>query len=271
MTQSSQGPSPHSPEWYDRLATMQEGYWYPWNSKLGKWNGEDEYLTLVHEHLGPELELLEVACGHGEVALELASQCKTIVAYDRIPSWIEHAQHAAQEQNLHNATFLCHDSSLDANGGKARLPGTEESYDLLICRRGPFHWVEDAHRVARPGATLIMLVPDDRPIPLWNDLMPEAFRFTHVPDDPNWARKSLERRLATARLTIHSWWDFDVPEYFSTPEYFYEFLIWGYAPGEKPTYDEVAPALERIFAAHAGSDGLEIRHVRHLWKAVVPG
>lgn len=26
---------PHSPAWYDRLATLQEGYHYPWQSQLG--------------------------------------------------------------------------------------------------------------------------------------------------------------------------------------------------------------------------------------------
>lgn len=262
--------SPHSPQWYDRLATMQEGYWYPWGSKLGKWNGEDEYLTLVDEHLGPDLDLLDVACGHGEVALQVAARCRSVVAYDRIASWVARAQDAAQEQGVTNVTYLCHDSSRDVNGGVARLPGDAQRYDLLICRRGPFHWVEDARRVARPGATMIMLVPDARPLPVWNDLMPEPFRFTHVPDDPNWARNSIGPRLAAADLALHSWWDFDVPEYFATPEHFYGYLIWGYAPSEKPDYDEVAPALERIFADHAGVDGLELRHVRHLWKAVVP-
>jgi hypothetical protein len=194
-----------------------------------------------------------------------------VVAYDRIASWIERAQQTAKERRITNITYLCHDSSSAANGGIPRLPGDAYSYDLLICRRGPWHWVEDAQRVARPGATLIMLVPDARPQPIWNDLLPEPIRFTHIPDDPNWARKSIEGRFADAGLTLHSWWDFDVPEYFATPEQFYALLIWGYAPGEKPTYDEVAPALERIFADHAGRAGLEIRHVRHLWKAVVSG
>ncbi|MCB0185603.1 MAG: class I SAM-dependent methyltransferase [Caldilineaceae bacterium] len=263
-------PTPHSRPWYDRLATMQAGYWYPWHATMGKWNGEDEYLTLVDEHIGPDVELLDVACGHGAVALELAKRAHSVVAYDRIASWIEGAQQTARQQGVTNITYLCHDSSSDANGGSPRLPGDDQGYDLLICRRGPWHWVEDARRVARPGATLIMLVPDARPLPVWNDQMPEAFRFTHVPDDPNWARNSLEPRLIASGLALHSTWDFDVPEYFATPEQFYALLAWGYAPGEKPTYDEVAPALERIFAEHAGKDGLELRHVRHLWKAVVP-
>jgi len=248
---------------------MQAGYWYPWHATLGKWNGEDEYLTLVDEHMGPDVDLLDVACGHGAVALELAKRAHSVVAYDRIAGWIERAQGAAQEQNVTNITYLCHDSSKELNGGSACLPGEDNSYNLLICRRGPWHWVEDAPRVARPGATLIMLVPGIRPLPIWNELVPEPLRWQAGPDDPHWARKSFEQRFAQTGIQLHSWWDFDVPEIFATPEEFYTLLAWGYAPGEVPSLAEAAPTLEQIFADHADSDGLEVRHVRHLWKAII--
>lgn len=35
---------PHSAEWYDRLYTLQPGYYYPWRSRLAAGNGEDAYL-----------------------------------------------------------------------------------------------------------------------------------------------------------------------------------------------------------------------------------
>ncbi len=261
---------PHSPAWYDRLATMQRGYWYPWAEKLGKWNGEDEYLPLVEEHLGPAVDLLDVGCAHGAVALDLAPRCRSILAYDRVASWIDQAKLAAQAAGVTNVTYLCHDSSMAANGGAPRIPAADNSFDLLISRRGPFHWIEDASRVARPGATLIMLVPDARPLPPWNDRVPEPLRWQWVPDDPNWARKAIEARLAVARVPLHSWWSFDVSASIGTPEQFYTLLAWGYAPDEVPAYGEVAPVLAQIFTDFAGSDGLEIRHLRHLWKAVVP-
>jgi SAM-dependent methyltransferase len=108
-------------------------------------------------HLRPDADLLDVACGHGEVALDLAPLCRSVLGYDRIAPWIERAQHTAQERGVANATFVCHDSSPEANGGRARLPAAVGSFDLLICRRGPFHWIEDARRVVRPGAVLLML------------------------------------------------------------------------------------------------------------------
>ena len=261
--------APHSPAWYDRLATMQAGYWYPWRSTLGKWHGEDEYLTLVGEQLGPAVDVLDAGCGHGEVALQLAPHCRSVLAYDRVASWIRRAEATAQAQGVTNVTYACYDSGSNANGGHPKLPAADQSMDLLLSRRGPFHWIEDARRVARKGATLIMLVPDARPKPLWNDLLPAPFRWQRLPDDPLWARKDIEARLAVANLRLHSWWSFDVPEYFVTPADFYTLLAFGYAPGEVPTFAEVEPALQQIFNQFAGDEGLEVRHVRHLWKAVV--
>lgn len=41
------------------------------------------------------------------------------------------------------------------------------------------------------------------------------------------------------------------------------------APDEAPPWDEVRAAFERLFARHAESRGLVIRHRRFLWRAVV--
>ena len=60
------------------------GYYYPWRSRLGAWNGEDAYLALVRAHLRPDADLLDVACGHGEVTLDLAPLCRSVLGYDRI-------------------------------------------------------------------------------------------------------------------------------------------------------------------------------------------
>lgn len=260
---------PHSNEWYDRLATLQDGYYYRWGSHLAPWNGEDNYLDLVNQHLRPDLAVLDVACGHGEVALSLAPHCRSVLGYDRIASWIERAQRTAQDQGLTNAAFVCHDSSSDANGGKSRLPGGEAAFDLLICRRGPFHWMEDARRAARPGAVLLMLVPDARPLPPWNDWLPKTLRQVPV-GDAHWAKPSIEQRLASGGLTLHSWWSFEVPEWFPGPTQLYDFLTWGWTADEVPAFAEVQPILERIFADYGSAQGVELRHRRYLWKAVVP-
>ena len=87
---------PQTAAWYDRLATLQVGYEYPWRSKVGRWHGEDAYLALVGQHLSPEADVLDVACGHGDVAIEIASQARSVLAYDRTAAWIELGQQAAR-------------------------------------------------------------------------------------------------------------------------------------------------------------------------------
>ena len=211
--------------------------------------------------------MLEVACAHGDLALEIAPQCRSIVAYDRIESWIKRAQSAAKQQGFDNVTFLCHDSSLEANQGQARLPGEDDSYDLLICSKGPFHWVEDARRVARPGATLLMLVPDATPLTEWHPLLPEALRGKEA-GDPNWARPAIEQRLANGGLELDSWWSFDVPQVFLDPDQLYIWLTWSKSPDEIPTLNEVRSILDQIFDAYGSADGVSIRYRRYIWKAI---
>src|SRR5262245_1898292 len=98
---------PHSPEWYDRLATLQRGYYYPWKSRLPAFNGEDVFLTLLHDIITPEKDVLEAGCGHGELALQVAASCRTLLAYDRIPAYIHLAQAAQAQRSISNVTFIC--------------------------------------------------------------------------------------------------------------------------------------------------------------------
>jgi SAM-dependent methyltransferase len=248
---------------------MQQGYTYTWRSHLNPWHGEDSYRALVRQHLYADADVLDAACAQGEVALEIAPHCRSVVGYDRTAAWIALAQETARERGLTNTTFLCHDSSTEANGGRARLPATAAAFDLLICSKGPFHWIEDARRVARPGAVLLMLVPDWTPLTAWTAQLPEPLRWQEG-DDPHWARRAIEERLAGAQLSLHSWWSLDVPESFPDPQELYAWRTWRCTPDEVPSYAEVAADLERIYMRYRGPRGLEIRRRRYLWKAIVP-
>lgn len=261
---------PHSPEWYDRLSTLQDGYYYPWKSKVASSNGEDAYLDLVRRHLTPEKDVLDVGCGHGEVALSLAPFCRSVLAYDRVPDYIEMAQQAAHKGRVENVTFLCEDSSAEANDGEVRIPVGLDSFDLLISRRGPLHWLEDARRVARPGAYIIQLNPLETPIPVWADLLPEPLRSAAGIEYTYGMLNSVKYRLRMGGLELHSAWTFDVPEFFDQPRQLYNRLAWGYIPGEIPKWLEVRDIIEQIFKDYAWSQhGLVMRHTRLLWMSVV--
>jgi SAM-dependent methyltransferase len=260
---------PHSPEWYDRLSTLQDGYYYPWKSQLTPGNGEDAYLALVGAYLSPSTDLLDVGCGHGEVALKMASLCHSVFAYDRVDSYIQIAQESARKQGIENISFLCHDSSQHANDGSVKIPAEPVSFDLLISRRGPLHWIEDARRVARPGAVLIQLNPLETPQPLWAERLPEPLRSATGIEYTHGMLNSVKHRLKLGSLDLHSAWTFDVPEFFDEPRQLYNRLAWGFIPREIPAWEEIQETIEQIFVEYAWPQGVALRHTRLLWMAVV--
>jgi predicted nucleic acid-binding protein len=59
-------PKDHAAEWFARLATLQQGYYYPWRPNLAPRHGEDTFRQLMFEHLKPELDVMDVACAQGD-------------------------------------------------------------------------------------------------------------------------------------------------------------------------------------------------------------
>jgi SAM-dependent methyltransferase len=260
------GVRPHSKEWYLRLSTLQQGYFYPWKSHLPPFNGEDVYIQMVHELLSREKDVLDAGCGHGELTLSLAERCRSILAYDRTPGYIELAEQARAAQGINNVRFVVWDSSEDVHG-RGRLPAEEDSMDVLISRRGPINWLEDARRVGRPGAVLLQLNPMPLPPPVWNNELPEALRWSGPGEFS--MRQSVTYALSLGGLEMDSCWTFEVPETFADPYELYVLFSWGHLPEEIPSYEEARPVFESIFERYGGPNGLKIDYGRLLWKAVV--
>ena len=253
---------PHGRAWYERLAARQDGYFYPWRSRIDEGNGEAAYLREVRRHLGPRVDVLDVGCAHGAHALELAPFCRSVVGYDRVAAWIARAEAERRARGVPNATFLCHDSP--------PLPGEDRSYDLLISRRGPLHWIRDAPRVARPGAVIVMLLPEgsrDTEVP-WRRLLPPPFDDAARPLGPP-PLDTVRRRLAEAGLALDAAWTYDVREWFDTPRDLYDCLSFGWQP-EAPSWEESRELFERIFRESAVQGSIWLPHGRTLWRVVVP-
>ena len=260
----------HTPAWYERLATLQPGYYYPWNSNIDDGGGEQAYTDLVRQHLTAEVDVLETGCGHGVDAIEFAPLCKSLRAYDQVERYTTMARKAAQEAGVDNVTFLCRNSRADQSGGQVKAPALTASIDVVISRRGPTHWIEDVPRFCRPGAVLIQLNPQ---APLreyeWNRELPESLRQS-PPNDLLGAgmRQNIETRLAKVELTIHSCWTYDVAEWLDEPRDLYRVLTFGNAPEEVPSWPEAEAELTQIFQRHAIAEGLQMRNRRFLWKSV---
>ena len=263
-------PRAHSNSWYEHLATLQAGYYYPWNSEIGERNGEQAFLELIEEYKGTAVNVMEVGCGHGELALSIADQYGHVTAYDRIPSYIELANKSKADTGTGNVEFLCYDAQ-NPELHQTTLPARTDSVDLIICRRGPLHWIEDAARVCRDGAWIVALNPMEEPIPAWSSKLPHLLHFENSGRHTGTGsiHQSVENRLHQAGLTLHSGWSFDVPETFGSTHELYRMITWGLPPRKIPSYEDIRYKLDAIFDRYGEKDGIVLRHCRFLWRAQI--
>lgn len=263
-------PRAHSNTWYDNLAQVQDGYYYPWQSQVGDRDGETAFIELIKEHLTPQSRIMEVGCGHGDLTLKLAPLCDSIIAYDRVGPYIDLANRNKAIADIDNVEFLHYDM-MDPSLEEPRLPVEDHSVDMIIGRRAPLHWIADARRACRDGAVLIELNPMEEPIPAWSSKLPTKLHYENSGRHTGTGsiHQSVENRLHQAGLMLHSGWSFDVPEVFEDPRELYRMLAWGLPAAEIPSYEDLEVRLTGIYDRYAEDDGIVLRHCRFLWKAIV--
>lgn len=102
--------------------------------------------------LGPDDDVLDVACGPGLVACELAARVKSVRGLDVVEAMVEQARARAARLGLQNATFELGDST--------QLPYADASFSRVVTRYSFHHLQEPAltlgemARVCRPGGTI---------------------------------------------------------------------------------------------------------------------
>jgi len=263
-------PRAHSNSWYDNLAEVQAGYYYPWQSTIGDNNGEQAYLTMLQNLVTKDMTVMDVGCGHGDVVLDLAPLCNKIIGYDRIQTYIDLANANAAARNISNAEFQCYDA-IDNTSGDARLPAEDNSLDMIICRRGPLHWISDAKRACKDGAILLSLSPMEEPVPHWTQKLPQVLHYENSGRHTGTGsiQQSVENRLHQAGLMLHSGWSFDVPEVFDDPQELYNVLKWGVPAEEIPPFEDLEFRFKDIYETAAEPEGIVLRHCRFLWKALI--
>jgi SAM-dependent methyltransferase len=255
-----------------RIATR--GYAHRWQSTVAAGNGEDAFLALVEQHLRPEYDVLDLGCGHGELTLDLASRCRTIVGIERTPGYLDLAKELTSERKVTNAQFFL--VNLAGKGDKDRafagIPLADNSIDLFINRRGPLlqRYLGEAIRVARSGAVIVGLHPTGNvPAPAWRNELPDAYQkvFMSLPFDEvaGWVVNPLE----AVGITDYSLWWIDVPEFLRTPHELYT-RLGGNQPADIPEYQASEPMLRQIIERYSGPRGVIVRHQRLLWQATLP-
>lgn len=250
------------------LAAEQGGYFYPWASRLDGEDGEGAYTALVEAHLSPGVTVLEAGCGHGPDMLLFAPKAARYVAYDAVPEFITIARAAADRAGLTNVELIAVNSSARFNDGASRTPAEDKSVDLIISRRGPTNWIDDARRVCRPGARLIQINPLPTPAPDWNDELPPNLRLAADPANPlpDDLPAEITAELTAAGLSIDQAWTFDVAEIFDTPEDLYRALTWLRFGDDRISWEAARPSLEVVFSRRAA---VSMCKRRYLWTALI--
>lgn len=103
----------------------------------------------------PEDELLDVACGPGSIALDLAPHVARVTGLDITPAMLDQARAAQAQRGIANADWIV--------GDAAALPFPDAGFDI-VSSGAAFHHFEEPERVlaemarvCRPGGRIVVI------------------------------------------------------------------------------------------------------------------
>jgi SAM-dependent methyltransferase len=256
----------------ERIAAR--GFAHRWDSVVADGNGEDFFLRLLDQHIRADADVLDVGCGHGELALSVARRARSVVGLERDRACLELAEELRGESGLSNVRFIetelaapaeCHRGERPRGGP---LPLADRCVDLVIDRRGPAlsRYLDDLLRVARPGTLVIGMHPGGTaPEPPWAPSVPSLrhrFQMLGYDEVASWVTSPL-RSHGIAQCWL--WW-IDVPEYLFSPRSLYDRL----AGQTAAPWESVAAEVQAAYERNQADGALILRHVRLVWAARLP-
>jgi SAM-dependent methyltransferase len=141
------------------------------------------------EPLEPEMIALDVACGAGHVAEQVAPHVRQVVGLDLTPALLDLGAARVRDAGITNVLLQL--------GNAADLPFVDASFDLVFCRTALHHFaspgppVAEMARVCRPGGRVVVA---DMVAP--SAALREPFDALHRLMDPSHAGVLLEAELA---------------------------------------------------------------------------
>ncbi len=106
-------------------------------------------------HLMPPLEVADIGCGEGYLAIETAQWAKHVIAIDRSPDVLARAKALGARRRVGNITWK--------RGDMEKLPLADASVDLAVLSQALHHAsdppvvIAEAARVVRPGGQVLIL------------------------------------------------------------------------------------------------------------------
>jgi SAM-dependent methyltransferase len=256
-------------EWQHDPRLVGQGFAHAWRSRVAPGNGEVFFDALLRSHLRPDATVLDVGCGHGAYATNLARSCRQVIGVDADQRVLDLASDLAVERGVGNVDFR----QLTL-GGHDDLDLPAGSVDVFCCRRGPVlaKWLALALRLSRPGAVAVGMHPTGAAgaVPSWNADLPDPLRIRPVfgyDEVRSWVTQALAG--APDRVRLDGCWWLDVAEVFDEPAELYARLTrQGSDPSDPPmSYADAEPALTRLVRAQGGS--VELRHCRLVWQVAI--
>ena len=106
-------------------------------------------------HLMPPLDVVDIGCGEGYLAIEAAQWARHVTAVDRSPDVLSRAKALGTRRRAHNITWK--------RGEMEKLPLADQSFDLAVLSQALHHATDpagviaEAARVLRPGGRVLLL------------------------------------------------------------------------------------------------------------------
>lgn len=145
-----------------------------------------------------DARVLDMGCGGGHVAFNIAPHVGEVVAYDLSPEMLGVVETAARERGISNLTTR--------EGAVESLPFPDASFDMVVSRYSAHHWrdfgagLREAARVLKPGGIAGFVDAVAAPMPVLDTF----FQTIEMLRDPShvrdYSRSEWEAALAYAGL-----------------------------------------------------------------------
>jgi ubiquinone/menaquinone biosynthesis C-methylase UbiE len=118
-------------------------------------NEESVQLLIDRARIGPEDDVLDVACGPGLIACPLAEVARHVTGLDLTPAMIDQAKSRQQSKGLRNLTWIV--------GDAVPLPFLDAAFSIVVTRFSFHHFLDPATvlhemvRVCSPGGRVAVI------------------------------------------------------------------------------------------------------------------